>query len=156
MVATRSKWRSYTVTVCRYIMFCAKTRPVPVAITDLGEMSPPMVSAATSRPSAAAGGAGSLGDGDGVAELADVDGVAELVDDGAVVVVAATAASGFGEVAVEQPARDRMRQTATPGSQRRRRTLSPGSPSASGSPSGRGSRRTRRRPGRSGTSPSPR
>ncbi len=34
---------SYTVTVCVYIMFCANTRPVPVAITDLGEMSPVIV-----------------------------------------------------------------------------------------------------------------
>ena len=31
---------SYTVIVCRYIMFWAKTRPRPEATTDLGEMSP--------------------------------------------------------------------------------------------------------------------
>src|SRR3954467_15852864 len=103
MVATRSKWRSYTVTVCRYIMFCAKTRPVPVAITDLGEMWRRRVSAATSRPSAAAGGAGSaaaagpvpLGRGLRVAELGDGDGVLGRADgDVAVVVVAARNLSG--------------------------------------------------------------
>src|SRR5690606_24443318 len=43
MVAIRSKSRSYTVIVCRYIMFWATNTPVWEATTDLGEMSPPMV-----------------------------------------------------------------------------------------------------------------
>ncbi len=39
----------YTVTLCRYIMFCAKTRPRPLAVTDLGEIAPRMVLARVSR-----------------------------------------------------------------------------------------------------------
>ena len=31
---------SYTVIEWRYIMFCANTRPVPVAVTDFGAMLP--------------------------------------------------------------------------------------------------------------------
>jgi hypothetical protein len=43
MVVTAFPELSYTVTVWRYIMFCAKTRPVSEAATDLGEIGPPMV-----------------------------------------------------------------------------------------------------------------
>ena len=44
---------SYTVIVCRYIMFCANTSPVPVASTDLGEMLPLIVATWVSVKSAA-------------------------------------------------------------------------------------------------------
>jgi hypothetical protein len=40
MVFTSLPRRLYTVTVCRYIMFCAKNNPVPEATTDFGEISP--------------------------------------------------------------------------------------------------------------------
>src|SRR4051812_28159579 len=39
----------YTVIECLYIMFCANTRPLPVASTDFGEIAPPMVLTFTSR-----------------------------------------------------------------------------------------------------------
>src|SRR2546423_797780 len=35
--------RSYTLTVCRYIMFCANTSPVPDGVTDFGEIAPLIV-----------------------------------------------------------------------------------------------------------------
>ncbi len=44
---------SYTVIVCRYIMFCANTSPVPVASTDLGEISPLIVATRVSVKSSA-------------------------------------------------------------------------------------------------------
>ncbi len=43
IVFTRSPLRSYTVTVWRYIMFCANTCPRSEATTDFGEMSPVIV-----------------------------------------------------------------------------------------------------------------
>ena len=44
---------SYTVIVCRYIMFCANTRPVSVAVTDFGEMLPLIVVTCVSVKSSA-------------------------------------------------------------------------------------------------------
>src|SRR5947209_4660405 len=49
IVPTRWPSLAYTVTVWRYIMFCAKTSPWPVALTDLGEMAPRIVLARVSR-----------------------------------------------------------------------------------------------------------
>ena len=49
---------SYTVMVWRYIMFCANTRPVPVASTDFGEMSPVMVLTSRSGRSTAVSSGG--------------------------------------------------------------------------------------------------
>jgi hypothetical protein len=43
MVLTNAPALLYTVTVWRYIMFWANTRPAPDASTDFGEMGPPMV-----------------------------------------------------------------------------------------------------------------
>src|SRR5258708_968611 len=44
---------SYTVIVCRYIMFCANTSPVPVAVTDFGEIAPVIVATRVRRKSSA-------------------------------------------------------------------------------------------------------
>src|SRR3954452_7113360 len=44
---------SYTVIVCWYIMFCANTRPVSVAVTDLGEIRPLIVLICVSTKSSA-------------------------------------------------------------------------------------------------------
>src|SRR5256885_13330328 len=43
IVFTSAPSRSYTLIVWRYIMFWANTRPVPDAVTDFGEMGPPIV-----------------------------------------------------------------------------------------------------------------
>src|SRR5829696_2248308 len=51
IVFTRSPLRSYTVIVCRYIMFCANTSPRSEATTDFGEMSPETVRVRASDPS---------------------------------------------------------------------------------------------------------
>ena len=48
MVATSSPSGRYAVTVCVYIMFCAVTRPVGDATTDLGEIEPVIRSRRTS------------------------------------------------------------------------------------------------------------
>ena len=50
VVFNRRRLASYTVTECRYIMFWAKTSPVPEAATDLGEMAPPKVVFSERRP----------------------------------------------------------------------------------------------------------
>ncbi len=47
---SRRRLASYTVTECRYIMFWAKTSPVPEAATDFGEIAPPKVVFSESRP----------------------------------------------------------------------------------------------------------
>jgi hypothetical protein len=54
----------YTVIVCRYIMFWAKTRPVCVATTDFGEMEPRMT-ARRRRRSVSEAGATGVGEGVG-------------------------------------------------------------------------------------------
>ncbi len=51
IVFTRFPLRSYTVIVCRYIMFWANTRPRSDATTDFGEMSPLTVRMRLSDPS---------------------------------------------------------------------------------------------------------
>ena len=48
MVFINAPALEYTVMVWRYIMFCAVTSPVSDASTDLGEMSPPIVSISVS------------------------------------------------------------------------------------------------------------
>src|SRR3712207_4851046 len=97
MVATSRKSRSYTVTVCRYIMFCANTRPLPVAVTDFGEMSPPILLTSTNRRS------------DGLRSGAGAEDGLRGGDDGRIEADAAAgdgiARSGAG--AVEQPVRTR-------------------------------------------------
>ena len=50
--------------VWRYIIFWAKNNPVPVAATDLGEISPVMRAISLICPEAGGGGLG-VGDGDG-------------------------------------------------------------------------------------------
>src|SRR5688572_6749409 len=101
-------------------MFCANTRPVPVAVTDLGEMSPPMLTTSANRPSDAGGRAsgaaaeGGVAAGEGISEdaAADVDGAAgaEVAPDGA--------------VGVEQPARVALAHRAATQSRRRGRMTS--------------------------------
>src|SRR5579871_290403 len=63
MVFTSRPALLYTVTECRYIMFCAKTRPVLEASTDLGEMGPPIVSMSVRRRSSDGGPAGTRWEG---------------------------------------------------------------------------------------------
>src|ERR1700730_11672945 len=49
IVFTSAPSRSYTLIVCRYIMFCANTRPVPDGATDFGEIGPLIVRTCVSR-----------------------------------------------------------------------------------------------------------
>ena len=67
MVFTRLPLRSYTVTVWRYIMFCANTSPRSDATTDFGEMSPVIVRDRDIAP-----------DDDGIGSVVEVVDVLEL------------------------------------------------------------------------------
>ena len=70
MVFTSLPRRSYTVIVCRYIMFWANTSPVCVATTDFGEMEPRITARRRSR---SVSEAATTGDGEGAAVVAGLE-----------------------------------------------------------------------------------
>src|SRR4051794_10262793 len=122
MVRTSRCDRSYTVMVCRYIMLCAKTSPVPDATTDFGEMSPVMVRSSFRRRA-------SLGTclvtGRSGTAAGEVDGLAaNLVDRSAEAVskVVGAGADGLADWPPWSPQATRTRGRAARTSSRRRLT----------------------------------